>query len=212
MLRQTVQTGIASLDERLHGGIPPGSIVALTARPTSQSEQFLAQLVQNRPVLYLTTQRPAAEVRDGLAYAMRDGTSGSTCTIRDVDHYAPFASIRRLLDELGDHSILVVDTTNPFESGDEKQLQMLLNYLQRRLRETDSVAFLHCIEGHSVPANRDTTEYMADVVFDLDTTVYGDSIENRLFVPKMRRGEPVTKAIKLDLTRGVTIDTSRDIS
>lgn len=209
MLRQTFQTGIGSLDERLHGGIPPGSIVALTATPTSQSEQFLAHLIGKRPALYLTTQRSADVVREGLAYAMPDD---GDCTVRAVDHYAPFAHVRRLVDELEDHSMLVVDTTNPFESDDVKQLQMLLNEIKTRLHDTESVAFLHCIEGHAVPAHRDTTEYMADVVFDLDTAVYGDSIENRLFVPKVRRGEAVTQAIKLNLTDGVTIDTSRDIS
>ena len=209
MLQQAFRTGIGSLDERLPGGIPSGSIVVLTATPTSQSEQFLAHLIRDRPTLYLTTQRSADVVRDGLAYAIPDAEH---YTVKAVDHYAPFAHVRRLLEELDDYSTLVVDTTHPFETDDDKKLQELLNDVQSRLRETDSVGFLHCIEGHAVPAHRDTTEYMADVVFDLDTAVYGDSIENRLFVPKVRRGEAITRAIKLDLSDGVTIDTSRDIS
>lgn len=209
MLRQTFPTGIGSLDERLQGGIPPGSIVALTATPTSQSEQFLAHLIGDRPTLYLTTQRSEDAVREGLADELSDTED---CTVTGVDQYAPFAHLRRLLDDLDDGSILVLDTTNPLEADDDRQLQALLNELESRLRDTGGVAFLHCIEGHAVPAHRDTTEYMADVVFDLDTEVYGDSIENRLFVPKVRRGEAIDQAIKLDLTHGVTIDTSRDIS
>ncbi|WP_255195956.1 RAD55 family ATPase [Halorarius litoreus] len=209
MLQQTFETGIGSLDERLHGGIRPGSIVALTATPTSQSERLLAHLLGTRPTLYLTTQRPAPVVSEDLAAAIPDATQ---TTVRAVDRYSPFTHLRRLLDELEPESVLVVDTMNPFEADDERELLALLTDIQARLYETGSVAILHCIEGPVVPAHRGTTEYVADVVFDLDTAVYGDAIENRLFVPKVRRGEAITDAIKLDFDGGVTIDTSRDIS
>jgi hypothetical protein len=53
---------------------------------------------------------------------------------------------------------------------------------------------------------------MADVIFDLKTTVSGSEIENRLAVPKFRGGRALDETIKLQLTEQVTIDTSRDIA
>ena len=53
---------------------------------------------------------------------------------------------------------------------------------------------------------------MADVVFQLETTVEGDRIENRLAVPKFRGGRAMSDVIKLELSDEVDIDTSRDIA
>jgi hypothetical protein len=53
---------------------------------------------------------------------------------------------------------------------------------------------------------------MADVVFSLDTRVSGESIENRLAVPKFRGGRALSETIKLELGDRVRIDTSRDIA
>jgi hypothetical protein len=63
-----------------------------------------------------------------------------------------------------------------------------------------------------VPENRDMSEHMADVIFDLETTVSGSEIENRLAVPKFRGGRPPEETIKLRLGDRVTVDTSRDIA
>jgi hypothetical protein len=53
---------------------------------------------------------------------------------------------------------------------------------------------------------------MADVVFDLETRVGSDTVENRLTVPKFRGGRALPEVIKLELEDGVDIDTSRDIA
>lgn len=57
-----VATGIDVLDRKLAGGLPPGTIVAYTARPASQSELLLYQLTAARRTLYLSTQRSAEAV------------------------------------------------------------------------------------------------------------------------------------------------------
>lgn len=204
-----VPTGIAVLDERLHGGIRPGSLVALTGGPTSQSERFLSKLSRPRPTLYLTTQRSKSAVEDSLAGS--DGDVGEV-SIHELDPSDPFEHATVLLQRLAEPTTLVVDTMNPLEATDEPRLWAFLNEVKRVLTEVGGFAVLHCVDGRRTPPGRDTTEYMADVVFDLETETYGDSIENRLFVPKVRNGESLKQAIKLDLTRGVTIDTSRDIS
>ena len=80
------------------------------------------------------------------------------------------------------------------------------------MRNTESIAILHAMEGRSVPELRDVTEHMADVVFKLNTEIQGTEIVNRLSVPKFRGGRALDETIKLNLSTGVSIDTSRDIA
>jgi len=55
------------------------------------------------------------------------------------------------------------------------------------------------------------TEQVADVIFDLRTTVTGTEM-NRLIVPKFRGGAALEEPLKLKLTDTVSVDTSRDIA
>ena len=61
-----LETGIDVLDRKLNGGLPPGSIVAFTASPASQSELLLYELTAARGTLYLTTERSDQAVRDAI--------------------------------------------------------------------------------------------------------------------------------------------------
>lgn len=209
MVTHKLPTGLTILDERLDGGIHPGSIVVFTAAPTSQSERFLSQLTRPRSTLYLTTQRSGAAVEASLEATGADMTD---CRVHEIGPDDPLTHASKLVQTIEEETTLIVDTMTPLEAADDHRLWNFLNEVQSRLVDTESVAVLHCIDGRQVPAGRDTTEYMADVVFDLETETYGDTIENRLFIPKVRRGESLKQAIKLDLTWGVTIDTSRDIA
>ena len=53
---------------------------------------------------------------------------------------------------------------------------------------------------------------MADAVFRLETEISGDTVSNRLAVPKLRGGRALADTVKLQLTDSVAIDTSRDIA
>ncbi len=81
-----------------------------------------------------------------------------------------------------------------------------------KITRTLGLAILHCLEGRSVPDQRDITEHVVDVVFQLRTTISGDRVENRFAVPKFRGGRALPETIKLELTENVSIDTSRDIA
>jgi hypothetical protein len=91
---------------------------------------------------------------------------------------------------------------------DHLTLQFLSD-LREVIRDRDSLAILHCLTGDNPPQNRSVTEYMSDVVFELDTNVNGEAIENRLVVPKFRDGYPFKEVLKLELRDGVAGDTSR---
>lgn len=201
-------TGIDVLDRKLDGGIPAGSIVAISAAPASQSELLLYELTAARGTLYLTTERSDRAVQDALD---QSETEVGTPTVRDIGD-DPLDQADRLVHALPEGANLIVDPVDVLERQDGDRFREFLNDLQARMVDTGSLAFLHSLKGRNVSDQRDTTEYMADVIFDLETTVHGENVENRLTVPKFRSGGALTEAIKLELAEQVSIDTSRDIA
>jgi len=206
---ETLSTGMDVLDRKLGGGIPPGTVVALLASPASQSELFLYELSAVRETLYLTTERTPDDVAGALA---ESGVSTDGVDVRRLAPASPVEDARAALRDVGDGSTVIVDPTGPLESADADEYRALVNDLRRRTDETGSLAVLHCLDGRTVPPQRDRTEYLADVVFDLLTTLRGGSVENSLSVPKFRGGRSLPEAIELDLTTDVTIDVSRKIA
>jgi len=204
-----LRTGVSALDRELEGGIPAGSIVALTAAPASQAELFLYELTAARGTLYLTLDRTSDAVSNSI-----DAASAPTGdpTVRDVTGDAPLDNASKLVAALPETSNLIVDPVDVLERHDPPRYRNFLNELQNHIHNTDSLAVLHCLDGHDVPKLRDTTEHMADVVFQLETELNGDRIENRLAVPKFRGGRALSDVIKLELSSTIDIDTSRDIA
>ena len=208
-MSERLRTGISALDRQLEGGIPSGSIVALTAAPASQAELFLYELTAARGTLYLTLDRTSDAVTNSLAAAP---TATGDPTVRDVTGDAPLDNASKLVAALPESSNLIVDPVDVLERHDPPRYRNFLNELQNHIYNTGGLAVLHCLDGRDVPKLRDTTEHRADVVFQLETTVKGDRVENRLAVPKFRGGRALSDVIKLDLAATIDIDTSRDIA
>ena len=204
-----LETGIDILDRKLAGGIPAGSIVALCADPASQADLLLYQLTDARGTLYITTKRSDQAVRD--AIDSTDAPVGSP-TVRGIAGSEPLDQANRLIRSLPEGANLIIDPVDVLEERESSRYTNFLNELQTHMVNTNSIAFLHCLDGHSVPENRDTTKHMADVVFDLETTTRGTDLVNFLAVPKFRGGQALTETIKLQLVDEVDIDTSRDIA
>jgi len=203
--------GIDVLDRQLDGGIPTGSIVLFSADPASQSELLLYEVTAVRMALYLTTIRSDQAVQDALDRTSQYTRVGEP-TIRDIGVEAPLDQANKLLGTLPTESTLIIDTLDPLERQEPNRYRYFLNQLQTGMRNTESIAILHAMDGRSVPALRDITEHMADVVFHLNTEIQGTEIVNRLSVPKFRGGSALDETIKLKLSTGVSIDTSRDIA
>jgi KaiC/GvpD/RAD55 family RecA-like ATPase len=201
--------GIDVLDRKLDGGLPKGSVVALSAPPASQAELLLYEFAAARQTLYLSTDRDEAAVTKALERA--PGRTGSP-DVRRVQGDAPLDHSQRLFRRLPEDSNLIVDPVDLLEKHDENRYRNFLNDLQNHLHNTGSVAFLHCLDGRSVSDTRDVTEHVADVVFQLHTEYAGDAVETRLAVPKFRGGRALPETIKLELAESVRIDTSRDIA
>jgi KaiC/GvpD/RAD55 family RecA-like ATPase len=204
-----LRTGVDVLDRKLDGGIPAGSIVALTAQPASQAELFLYELTATRGTLYLSLDRSGDFVTNSIASV--DTRTGEP-TVRDVTGEAPLDNAAKLVSALPEDSNLIIDPADVLERQEPTRYRNFINELKNHIYNTGSLGVLHCLDGHDVPELRDTTEHMADVVFQLETAVKGDRIENRLAVPKFRGGEALPEIIKLELSDRVDIDTSRDIA
>lgn len=207
-MTETLPTGIDVLDRKLDGGIPPGRIVVLSASPASQSELFLYELASVRETVYLSTERSGSAVRDVLRGT---GTDLDTVEVHRVDD-DPLVEADRAVRGLSERTTVVVDPVASLERQDPDRYREFLNELKRRLVENESIAVLHCLDRRTQPDARDTTEYLADIVFDLSMEVRGETLEHHLVVPKFRGGRALEERIKLNLTAEVTIDVSRTIA
>lgn len=208
-MTEKLPTGIDVLDRELDGGIPAGRVVALSAAPASQSELFLYEVASARETTYLTTERTAAAVREVLEGTASDPDDVEVYRIGPED---PIVEAAEAIGHLPDRSTLIVDPMRLLERQGTAAYRAFLNDLRRTTAETGSIAFLHCLDGETTPPQRDRTRYVADVVFDLATELRGDTIENRLSVPKLRGGRAIEDAIKLNLQADVSIDVSRKIA
>ena len=208
-MTRMLSTGIDVLDRELDGGLPRGCVLALSASPVSQSELFLYEMAAVRPTVYLTTERTETDVIDGLEGT---GTSADDVSVYRIDSKDPLDGARTAIETLPETGTLIVDPIRLFERTDADTYRTFLNDLKTRTAETGSLTLLHCLEGRRVPDQRDRTEYLADVIFDLSTELQGGKIKNSLSIPKFRGGQALPEAIDLDLTADVTIDVSRRIA
>ncbi|WP_263020558.1 RAD55 family ATPase [Natronobiforma cellulositropha] len=203
-----LETGIDVLDRKLDGGLPPGCVVAYTADAASQSELLLYELTAARGTLYLTTERSDHLVRHAIETSK--ARVGSP-TIRYLNAENSLEEASRLVGALPDGANLIIDTVDVLEQAERSRYVSFLNELKMQMLETGSIAILHCLKDDR-PANRSATTHLADIVFDLRTTVGATELENHLTIPKFRGGGAPTEAIKLELSNAVEIDTSRDIA
>lgn len=204
-----LSTGIDLLDRRLGGGIPAGSIVAFCAPPASHADFFLYEFTTPRETLYLTVDRTELAVADSLR---RTTIQTGDPTIQYVEDDVGIEHAIELVRDLPDEATLIVDPLTAFETMERSRYLEFMNQLHVHVLGTGSIAVLHCLDGHDVPARRDTTLHLADVVFRLTTQADGQQIENRLSVLKLRGGQAPSETIKLQITDRIQIDTSRDIA
>ena len=206
---ETLPTGISVLDREFGGGLPSGSVVALTADPASQSELILDRFSRVRDCCYLTTVRPVDAVEDALTL---DTDESAATDVRRVEDGDSFDEVLELAGDVPQRGTIIIDSVEPLEQRDRSEYQEFLNDLRRTADEADAMVLLHALKGDSDASNRLVTEQVADLVFDLRTTVTGTEIVNRLVIAKFRGGAALEEPLKLKLTDSVSVDTSRDIA
>jgi len=202
-----VETGVEVIDRKLGGGIPRGAVVALSATAASQSELFLYEFVETRETVYLSTVRTPETIETTLAE--RGVDRGGVEVVR-TDPAAPLDHARGVIDDLPAETNLVVDPVSVLEATGDGYREFVAD-LRRRTSEGGNVALFHCLRDGTTPDHRRETLHVADLVFDLSTELDGQSVVNRLTVPKFRSGQSVDEVLKLDLTSEVEVDRSRNI-
>jgi KaiC/GvpD/RAD55 family RecA-like ATPase len=202
-----VSTGIADLDDLLGGGVPAGSLVLLTAEPTSHAPRLLRRLAEARNGRYVAVEPLKSMVEDAFE---RDGR-GELPPIDGVDGDESIEEFGSVLSGLGDRTTLVVDGVGPLERAGD-QYRSLLSFVRERTGAAGGVAYLYGVEGRAVPPKRDLTERAADVVLRLRTTVDTDGFETQLDVETFRERPGRRRTVELTLGSTVRVDVSRDIA
>lgn len=203
-------TGLPFLDFRLDGGIPAGTLLALTAPVSSQSEHLLYHLATSQPLLYLSTTNPA-EVE--LRTAIEEAAISSPEDL-EFKHASPqelLADSASSFDRIRPESFVVIDPIDRLERAEYDQYVPFINTLKERLRETDSVGVFHCLDTASPPDNRQFTLKRADTVWQLEQIARSREIDTRLLVTKARRGRALSEPIPIAISDHVRIDTSQRI-
>lgn len=182
-----LSTGVSLLDDALGGGVPTGSLVALSALPRTQSESLVYAMADANETRYLSTLRPADEVRDAL---LASGYDATAVDIRAVDGDDALADPESVLGGLDVNTVVVVDPTTELEQGDRARYREFLDTCKRALRMTDSVGLLHCHENTPQVLRRDMTIARADMVWDLRVDEVDGAVRTGLAVTKFRGGSP----------------------
>lgn len=185
-------TGLDGLDEHLGGGIPPGNIVVLTAPPDSQSELMLYQFAAATDTRYLSTFRPADEIEEVVASQFPEADIPVERVLDETLLEDPGGQF----DGLDGHGV-VIDTATELERAGREQYRRSLDVLKRRLRATDSVALLHCLDVEPSPMRRGLTLGRADIVWRLRFAGLPDRVDPRLLVTKFRGGTTPRTALPL---------------
>ncbi len=185
-----LSTGVDLLDSGLGGGVPAGSLVAVSALPRAQSEPLLYAMAAANSTRYLSTLRPGEEVADALTSAVPVGKAALDVDLRTVDGDEVLGAPEEFLGGLAANSLLVVDPTTELEQGDRHRYSEFLDTCKRALRMTDSVGLFHCHENTPSVLRRDMTLARADQVWDVRMDVVDRSVKTCLAVTKVRGGTP----------------------
>lgn len=215
MARGRMSTGVSVVDDRLGGGLPAGSLVALVAPPQTQSELLLYQLTAQRQTLYLSTLRSEAGVKEAFD---RSNIDVGNPMVAYAEPDTGFDEIGDVVGRAGTRMNLIVDAANALERRDSAAYQSFINKLHTYVRRTGSIAMLHCHATDAIETDpdaargREITLGISDAVLELRRSVSGSDVETSLVVSKFRGGSALTDPIKLELTDDVRVDTSRDLA
>lgn len=208
------ETGIAELDRKLGGGIPPGTLVAVEAPPRAQREPLLCRAASagSRPTTYFTTIRSAGAVRKQFERA--NVAADSLDTVVEIRPESATGTIPEKLADLEPGQDFLVDVVDPIEDTvDQRTYAEFLNDLTERLRDTDSVGYLHAYAGPAPTDQRQLTLDIADFVWRLDPVDSRGEINYVLRIPKTNglALSPADRHLEISVGQDVDIDQTRNI-
>jgi KaiC/GvpD/RAD55 family RecA-like ATPase len=208
----TLSTGVRAIDRTFDGGLPSGSLIALTSPPEAQAGPLVNAGVHVRPSLYFTTVRTEAAVRDELDRLLEEPRLQE---VRNVGVDGALSEILNGLATIEHESDVIVDVLDPLEASvDQSSYVGFLNEFTDRLQATDSLGIVRCLEDGDPPRNRKLTLASADFVWQLRCQRQRDGLSYELQIPKASgiALDDDERRMDLNLGRTVSIDNSRDIA
>lgn len=103
-----IPTGMDPLDRRLRGGVPPGTLLAFTAPPETQSELVLEEVARKNESAYVSTVRDSAVVAERLPDAAVTGTAPEALLANPSEFF-----------DVPDGGCLIVDAVTALETTDD---------------------------------------------------------------------------------------------
>lgn len=204
-----LSTGVAVIDRHMEGGVPKGSLLAISAPPESQSDLLLTAAASAADTHVVTTTRSAEAV---LQQFKSRRIKTTNLTFQAVDPAAFAADPDTVLDAVPSDGYLIIDGFEEFERLDDSTHKTALRALGASIRDRESVGVLHCARQETRTGARRRTLGFADVVWQLHLVISSLHVDTRLTVTKVRGGKAYLDPIKLKLTDRVSVDTSRDIA
>ncbi|TSD13748.1 hypothetical protein DP107_11315 [Haloglomus irregulare] len=217
MSEKRLSTGIGGLDRALDGGVPPGSLVAVTAEADSPAERIPYAFAEAHPARYYSTLRPGGVVDEAMTAAaggldgfdFRDGEETPT-RVQDAREGDLLQGPGDRFASLSAGETVVVDPVNTLERADRGAYRAFLESLTGGLRSAGGIGVLHAQDVPETPASRELTLALADVTLDLRMLV-DDRVAWELVVTKFRRGDVPTEPLAIVFDDGVRVDETREL-
>lgn len=214
---ERLSTGIGGLDRALDGGVPPGSLVVVTADADSPAERIPYAFADAHPARYYSTLRPGVAVDEAMS-AASGGVDGfdfrdkedSPTRMQDVRRGDLLSGPSDRFAGLSAGETIIVDPVNTLERADREEYRAFLDSLMGGLRSAGGIGVLNAHTVPNTPDGRDLTLGLADVVLDLRMLVK-DRVSWKLVVKKYRRGSIPPKPLALAFDDGVRVDETREL-
>ncbi len=211
-------TGIKLLDEDIMRGIPQGSTIAVVGGAEGASELILHSLAATgRKTEYITTLRSDR----GLDKDIKGVRNEEKVSEEDIDENLTIRDVVSSTDSIGDvirkstssvdDGNLIIDSFSKFKDDPQK----LLDYARTihiNTRKNKGISYLYfATEYESLTRQEKEVLQLVDGVFNVETEISGDSIENNLFINKLRGMKLPHEGQNLVFGKKLVIDSTSDI-
>ncbi|MBB6647360.1 DUF7125 family protein [Halobellus ruber] len=196
----SIPTGIDRLDERLDGGVLPGTLFVITLPPGGEYIPLIRDGLKARRAVILTSLKSETLIRKMLE---RSGVGLEDVALAELDPGKAPETIPATLDTLDSSTSLYVNAADPIEKSVPTDLYVdLMNLVSERLYEVGTTGYLSCYRDGEPRYNRTVTLNVADFVVEIERVHEAGRLTHRLRVPKAN-GVALTES---DRTFEVTID------
>jgi KaiC/GvpD/RAD55 family RecA-like ATPase len=211
--------GIKILDTDILRGVPKGSTIAVLGGVEGGSELILHSLAATgRNTEYITTLRSEIGLMDDIKRVrvednVDEDTIEEAVTIRDVFQSTDSSGdiIRRSLSLVDDGGNLIVDSFSKYHD-DPQDMMDYARKIHTKTKMNGGITYLYFASSYE-DLNRYEKEIlqMVDGVFNVKTEIEGETIENNLFINKLRGMQLPKDSQNLIFGEKLSIDVTSDI-